>query len=70
METSNFRSTAEFMPSLAWGDIQVGTADVNAGFLNILGREVDLRFVADRGTTPPGGLVRGDGPQRHRRSVP
>jgi NitT/TauT family transport system substrate-binding protein len=54
VETSNFRSTAEFMPSLARGDIQVGTADVNAGFLNILGREVDLRFVADRGTTPPG----------------
>jgi NitT/TauT family transport system substrate-binding protein len=54
VETSNFRSTAEFMPSLARGDIQVGTADINAGFLNILGREVDLRFVADRGTTPPG----------------
>jgi NitT/TauT family transport system substrate-binding protein len=54
VETGNFRSTAEFMPSLARGDIQVGTADINAGFLNILGREVDLRFVADRGTTPPG----------------
>ncbi len=54
VETHNFRSTAEFMPALARGDIQVGTADINAGFLNILGREVDLRFVADRGTTPPG----------------
>jgi NitT/TauT family transport system substrate-binding protein len=54
VDTGLFRSTAEFMPSLARGDVQVGTADINAGFLNILGREVDLRFVADRGTVPPG----------------
>ena len=54
VDLGRFAGTDAYMASLATGELDFGTTDINAGLFNIMGRGIDIRFVADRGSTPPG----------------
>jgi NitT/TauT family transport system substrate-binding protein len=54
VDLGRFAGTDAYMAALATGELDFGTTDVNAGLFNIMGRGIDIRFVADRGSTPPG----------------
>ena len=54
VDLGRFASTDAYMAALATGELDFGTTDINAGLFNIMARGIDIRFVADRGSTPPG----------------
>src|SRR5215211_3879347 len=54
VDLGRYSSTDAYMAALATGELDFGTTDINAGLFNIMARGIDIRFVADRGSTPPG----------------
>jgi NitT/TauT family transport system substrate-binding protein len=54
VDLGRYPATDAYRPALATGELDFGTIDVNAGLFNIMARGIDIRFVADRGSTPPG----------------
>jgi len=47
-------SGSDQVAALATGELDVGAGAVNAGLLNAMSRDLPLRIVADKGSTPPG----------------
>jgi len=47
-------SGSDQVAALATGELDVGAGAMNAGLLNAMSRELPLRIVADKGSTPPG----------------
>ena len=54
LETSPFVSAAQMVAPLATGDLDVGGGVVSAGLYNAADRKINIRVVADRGSTAPG----------------
>src|SRR5581483_9411508 len=50
VDLGRFGGTDAYMAGLATGELDFGTTDINAGLFNIVGRGIDIRFVADRGS--------------------
>lgn len=55
MDYVTFNSITEATPLIISGDLDVLAGGVNAGLLNILGQEDNVKVVADRGHIAPGG---------------
>jgi ABC-type nitrate/sulfonate/bicarbonate transport system substrate-binding protein len=54
LELTKYSSGIDYVPALARGQVDVATTDLSAGFLNVLGRDIPIKMVADRGSLPPG----------------
>lgn len=54
VDLGRYPATDAYLAALATGELDFGTTDINAGLFNIMARGIDIRFVADRGSTPPG----------------
>jgi NitT/TauT family transport system substrate-binding protein len=54
VERTAFDSAARMIPALAAGQLDVGGGAVSAGLFNAVGRGVDLRVVADKGSMQAG----------------
>ncbi len=54
VERTAFDSAARMIPALAAGQVDVGGGAISAGLFNAVGRGVDLRIVADKGSMQPG----------------
>jgi NitT/TauT family transport system substrate-binding protein len=54
VDLGRYSSTDAYIAALATGELDFGTTDINAGLFNIMARDIGIRFVADRGSTPPG----------------
>ena len=54
LELGKYRTGIDYVPGLARGQVDVATTDLSAGFLNVLGRDIQVKMVADRGSLPPG----------------
>ncbi len=53
IEYVTFNRAADAIPLLASGDLDVYAGSVNAGLLNVLGQEPNVKVVADRGSITP-----------------
>jgi len=54
MESLPFQNAQEMVAPLGAGQLDVGSGATSAGLLNAVAREVPIRIVADKGSTPPG----------------
>jgi NitT/TauT family transport system substrate-binding protein len=54
VELEAFGSGVEMRPGIVAGQLPVGGGGLNAGTLNLIGREADVRVVADMESVPPG----------------
>ena len=54
LETTPFVSAAQMVAPLGIGDLDVGGGVVSAGLYNAADRKINIRVVADRGSTAPG----------------
>jgi NitT/TauT family transport system substrate-binding protein len=54
VEIAEFESATPLVPLMASGQLDVGGSGTTAGLLNAAARDIPIRIVADRGTTPPG----------------
>jgi len=54
VERTVFDSAARMIPALASNQVDVGGGAISAGLFNAVGRGVDLRIVADKGSMQPG----------------
>jgi ABC-type nitrate/sulfonate/bicarbonate transport system substrate-binding protein len=54
IEMTKHRTGIDYVPALARGQVDVGTTDLSAGFLNVFSRDIPIKMVADRGSLPPG----------------
>jgi ABC-type nitrate/sulfonate/bicarbonate transport system substrate-binding protein len=54
VDLSQFQTGPEMVPPLANGQLEIGGGAPSAGLVNALGREIPIRIVADKGSTPRG----------------
>ncbi|HZU04694.1 MAG TPA: ABC transporter substrate-binding protein [Chloroflexota bacterium] len=54
IDLSQFQTGPHMVPPLAQGQLDVGGGAPSAGLVNALAREIPIRIVADKGSTPPG----------------
>lgn len=54
VEFTSFDSAAKMIAPLGTGQLEVGAGSPAAGFYNAVGRGLDVRMVADKGSMPPG----------------
>ncbi|MPZ87899.1 MAG: ABC transporter substrate-binding protein [Nitriliruptorales bacterium] len=54
LELTAFDSAAQMIAPLGGGQMEVGAGAPSAGFYNAVGRDVNLRIVADKGSMPDG----------------
>ena len=54
LELSQFQTGPQMVPPLASGQLDVGGGAPSAGLVNALTRDIPIRIVADKGSTPPG----------------
>src|SRR5581483_8736600 len=54
LDRTVFDSAARMIPALAADQVDVGGGAISAGLFNAVGRGVDLRIVADKGSMQPG----------------
>lgn len=54
VEMVNMFSGAQMMPSLGTGQVDVGAGAPSAGLYNALAAGINVKIVADKGSTPPG----------------
>jgi NitT/TauT family transport system substrate-binding protein len=54
VEIVPFQSGQSTIPALASGQLEIGSGALNAGMVNAVGRDVPIKVVADKGSTPPG----------------
>jgi len=54
IETSIFQTAQQMVAPLGAGQLDVGGGATSAALLNAVAREVPIRIVADKGSTPPG----------------
>jgi len=54
VEFTNFDSAAKMVAPLGVGQLDVGGGSVSTGFYNAVMRGIDIKIVADKGSTPPG----------------
>jgi NitT/TauT family transport system substrate-binding protein len=54
VEFTAFDSAAKMIAPLGVGQLEVGAGSPAAGFYNAAGRDVNIKIVADKGSTPPG----------------
>ena len=54
VDVAEFESATPMVPLLATGQLDVGGSGTTAGLINVVAREIPIRIVADRGSTPPG----------------
>jgi NitT/TauT family transport system substrate-binding protein len=54
VDVAEFESATPMVPLLATGQLDVGGSGTTAGLVNVVAREIPIRIVADRGSTPPG----------------
>lgn len=53
-EIELFRMTSEIVPAFATGQLDVGTLPISVALLSAADRGIDIKIVADRGTSMPG----------------
>ncbi|TMG99217.1 MAG: ABC transporter substrate-binding protein, partial [Betaproteobacteria bacterium] len=51
---TEFDSGARMVAPLGTGQLDVGAGSVSAGLYNAVARGIDIKIVADKGSTPPG----------------
>src|SRR5438105_121466 len=54
VEFTEFDSGAKMVGPLGTGQLDVGAGSVSAGLYNAVARGIDIKIVADKGSTPPG----------------
>ncbi|HEY4072809.1 MAG TPA: ABC transporter substrate-binding protein [Herbaspirillum sp.] len=54
VELIKFDSAAKMIAPLGAGQLEIGSGSASAGLYNAVARKIDIKIVADKGSTPPG----------------